>query len=149
MIERTLFDSGSPVTQSVEAVATFLAWRKMPINPMPDFVELPGRVFLVQSRKKDAYYTTTRRACSCPSQVYHPEQRCKHQKKFFASEAEQYQERKRAAKAQSMADVLTEHNENLKSMPESYQRMVRAAQEDAETEPLELMNTAGFKPVLE
>lgn len=149
MIERTLLDSGSPVTQSTEAVAALLAWRKMPTNPMPDFIELPGKVFLVLSSKKDVYYTTTRRVCSCPAQSYHPGERCKHQKKFFTSEAEAYQERKRAAKAQNMAEVLSEHDKNLHNMPANYQRVVRAAREDAKSEPLELMNTAGFKPILE
>lgn len=150
MVERTLLvETVAPVTQDVNAVKALLSWRKMPIDPMPDFVELPGKVFLVLSGKKDVYYTTTRRACSCPSQSYHPGERCKHQKKFFASEAEAYQERKRAAKAQNMAEVLAEHDKNLHNMPASYQRVVKAAREDAKSEPLELMNTSGFKPVLE
>lgn len=150
MVERTLLvETVAPVTQDVNAVKALLSWRKMPTEPMPDYIELPGNVFLVLSSKRDVYYTTTRRACSCPAQSYHPEKRCKHQSKFFTSEAEQYQERKRAAKAQSMAEVLDEHDKNLHNMPASYQRVVKAAREGAKSEPLELMNTAGFKPVLE
>ncbi len=121
MIERTLLDSGSPVTQSIEGIKALLEWRKMPTNPMPDHIELPGKVFLVLSSKKDVYYTTTRRTCSCPAQSYHPGERCKHKKKFFTGDAEQYQERKRSAKAQSMAEVLSEHDKNLHKMPANYQ----------------------------
>ena len=33
-------------------------------------------------------------------------------------------------------------------MPASYRRMVRAAREDAESEPLELIHKGGFRPVL-
>ena len=50
---------------------------------------------------------------------------------------------------QTMAETLADHDRNLSKMPKSYQRMVRAAREDAESEPLELISRAGFKPVLE
>jgi hypothetical protein len=51
-------------------------------------------------------------------------------------------------KGQTLAQTLEEHDKNLHKMPKSYQRMVRAAQEDAENEP-SLICRAGFKPVLE
>lgn len=125
---KLLLDSGSPVTQSIEAVAALLSWRKMPTSPMPDHIELLGQVFLVLSGKRDVYYTTTRQACSCPWQVYNPSKRCKHQRKFFADEPEH------SANSQSMAEVLAEHDKNLNKMPASYQRMVKATRVEAESE---------------
>jgi hypothetical protein len=129
MAEKLLLDSGSPVTQSIEAVAALLSWRKMPTSPMPDHIELLGHVFLVLSSKKEVYYTTTRQGCSCPWQVYNPEKRCKHQRKFFKSESEQ------PAKGQSITEVLAEHDKNLAKMPANYRRMVRAAMDEAEEDP--------------
>jgi hypothetical protein len=40
-------------------------------------------LILVLSNKRDAYYTTTARDCSCPAASWHPGQRCKHQRKYF------------------------------------------------------------------
>jgi hypothetical protein len=48
-----------------------------------------------------------------------------------------------------MAETLADHDRNLHKMPKSYQRMVRAAREETEAEPLELISRGGFKPVLE
>jgi hypothetical protein len=38
---------------------------------------------LVLSNKKDAYYTVTSRACSCPAATYNPGKSCKHSRKYF------------------------------------------------------------------
>ena len=133
---KSLLDSGSPVTQSIEAVEALLSWRKMPTSPMPDHIELLGQVFLVLSSKKDVYYTTTRQACSCPWQVYNPEKRCKHQRKFFRSECEQ------TAKSQSIAEVLAEHDKNLAKMPANYRRMVKAARDEADEDPESILPKA-------
>jgi hypothetical protein len=132
---KSLLDSGSPVTQSIEAVAALLSWRKMPTSPMPDHIELLGKVFLVLSGKRDVYYTTTQQACSCPWQVYNPSKRCKHQRKFFKGELEQDQEPKSSDRSQSMAEVLAEHDKNLDSMPANYRRMVKAAREETDEDP--------------
>jgi hypothetical protein len=40
---------------------------------------------LVLSNKKDAYYTVTATACSCPSATYRGGA-CKHQRKYFAEQ---------------------------------------------------------------
>ncbi len=60
----------APITQTVEAVKGLLAWIGRASDPLPSFVEMgqgESRLVLVLSNKKDAYYTTTSRACSCPS----------------------------------------------------------------------------------
>jgi len=131
-------DSGSPLTQSLSAVIGLLNSLGRPTEPLPEVVDL-GTVKLVQSNKKDVYYTVTAKECSCPSFVYRGGP-CKHQRKHFA------QDRRRG---QTMAETLEEHDRNLPRMPKNYQRMVRAARENAEAEPLELINRGGFKPVLE
>ena len=38
---------------------------------------------LVLSNKKDAFYTVTAKACSCPAQTFSPGQACKHMRKHF------------------------------------------------------------------
>ena len=73
-----------PVTQSVGAVKTLLAFVGRATDPLPTDVTLDnGRLVLVLSNKKDAYYTVTARACSCPSATYRHGQTCKHQRKYF------------------------------------------------------------------
>lgn len=86
MSGKIIYESESPKTQSIDAVKALLSWRKMPVSPMPDYVEMPGEVFLVANNKKDAYYVTTARSCSCPSHVYHGGP-CKHQRKHFGLKA--------------------------------------------------------------
>lgn len=76
--------TANPVTQSIDGVRALLSWRGHPVSPMPADVSLDnGRMVLVLSNKKDAYYTCTSAKCSCPSATYHPGQKCKHQRKFF------------------------------------------------------------------
>ena len=75
----------APVTQTVEAVKGLLTWRGRAVDPLPDMVELEvgdNKVVLVLSAKKDAYYTTTSRACSCPANVWRSGP-CKHMRKHF------------------------------------------------------------------
>jgi predicted nucleic acid-binding Zn finger protein len=50
---------------------------------MPASVELSGGLVLVLNGKRDAYYVTTSRACSCPSAIYRPGKPCKHRRKYF------------------------------------------------------------------
>jgi hypothetical protein len=73
-------------TQSAEAVKTLLSWKGRSSDPLPQFVEIGSvevRCVLVLNNKRDAYYTVTVRACSCPSATYRPGQPCKHARKYF------------------------------------------------------------------
>ncbi len=75
-----------PITQSIDSVKALLSWKGRASDPLPQFVELgkdEGKLVLVLSNKRDAYYTCTARACSCPVAVYGHGQRCKHQRKYF------------------------------------------------------------------
>ena len=89
MTGRILLDGANPQTQTVAAVKALLAWRGRASDPLPEFVELNSngsRCVLVLSNKKDCYYVTTAADCSCPAHNWHPGQRCKHQRKFFAEQ---------------------------------------------------------------
>ena len=60
MEKRTLLDSVSPITQSIDAVKSLLAYVGRASDPLPTFLELPGeRCVLVLSNKKDVHYTAT------------------------------------------------------------------------------------------
>jgi hypothetical protein len=89
MAARTIINVESPKTQSIDAIKALLSWRERAADPLPSFVEMgsgEGRLVLVLSNKRDAYYTTTARDCSCPAHVWHPGSRCKHQRRFFPEE---------------------------------------------------------------
>jgi hypothetical protein len=86
MAGKLIYDGTSPKTQSIDAVKALLAWKGRGIEPLPAFVEIcqgESRLVMVLSNKKDSYYTTTPKACSCPAATYHPGQLCKHQRKYF------------------------------------------------------------------
>ena len=88
MSGRTILNVESPKTQTVEAVKSLLSWRGRAVDPLPQYVELgskEGRCVLVLSNKKDCFYVTTARACSCPAAVYNHGP-CKHQRKHFAEQ---------------------------------------------------------------
>jgi hypothetical protein len=71
-----------PITQSIDAVKSLLAWKGHPVSPLPSDVTLDnGRLILVLSNKKDAYYTCTSRACSCPGNQFR--HNCKHMRRYF------------------------------------------------------------------
>ena len=75
----------SPKTQSIDAVKALLSWKGRAIDPLPEFVEIgkeDNRLILVLSNKKDCYYVTTARVCSCPAATYH-HGTCKHQRRYF------------------------------------------------------------------
>jgi hypothetical protein len=85
---KTIINIEKPQTQTVEAVKSLLAWRGRAVDPLPQYVELgskEGRCVLVLSNKKDAYYVTTARACSCPAAIYNHGP-CKHQRKHFTEQ---------------------------------------------------------------
>jgi len=82
---KTLLASGSPITQSIDAVKTLLAYVGRASDPLPTDVSFDnGRLVLVLNNKKDAYYTVTAKACSCPSAIYRHNGPCKHQRKYFS-----------------------------------------------------------------
>jgi hypothetical protein len=137
-MERTLLDSGSLATQDIAAVSELLRCLGRPQDPLPEVIDL-GSAKLVESNKRDVYYTVTAKECSCPSFTYRGGP-CKHQRKHFGEDKR---------RGQTLAETLEEHDRNIHRMPKSYQRMVRDAREDAEAEPLEMINRGGFKPVLE
>ena len=71
-----------PVTQSLDAIKSLLAYVGRASDPMPSDVSLDnGRLVLVLSNKKDVYYTCTSRACSCPGNQFR--HNCKHIRKYF------------------------------------------------------------------
>jgi len=75
----------SPVTQSREAVEQLIRYHNHGQQPveMPSFYRLSGEMVLVLNNKKDAYYVTTPKTCSCPASVYNPRKPCKHSRKYF------------------------------------------------------------------
>ncbi len=73
---------GAAVTQSTEAVVSLLKYLGKQIDTLPQTVDLPGMV-LVLNNKQDAFYVTTATSCSCPSAAYRPGQQCKHQRRYF------------------------------------------------------------------
>lgn len=129
----------SPViTQDVSAVEALAAFLNKPIDS--GVLDL-GNVKMVQSNKKDVFYTVTAKECSCPSFQYRGGP-CKHIRKHFAEDK---------LRGQTIGEVLAEADKNLHKMPKSYQRMVRAAREEAESEeepiPEEQCYKAVCKPV--
>ena len=80
---KLVYQVESPKTQSREAVKALLAYKKVASDPLPQEVSLDGRLVLVLSNKKDAYYVTTPKSCSCPASVYNPGKPCKHSRKYF------------------------------------------------------------------
>jgi len=75
--------SEAPVTQSTAAIVELLNFLGKTSNPLPKTVDLPGMV-LVLSNRRDVYYTTTAKSCSCPSAAYRPGQKCKHQRQHYS-----------------------------------------------------------------
>ena len=75
----------NPVTQTRDAVQQLIAYFNHGPQPeeMPSFYRLDGEMVLVLNNKKDAYYVTTPKTCSCPASVYNPGKPCKHSRKYF------------------------------------------------------------------
>ena len=72
-----------PVTQTVTAIKSLLSFVGRASDPLPSYVSLDnGRMVLVLSNKKDAYYTCTAKACSCPAAHWNHGP-CKHQRRYF------------------------------------------------------------------
>ncbi len=84
--EKNIIQIEKPVTQTLEAIKSLLAWKGRAADPLPSFVELgsgESRCVLVLNNKRDAYYCVTSRDCSCPSAIYRHNGPCKHQRKYF------------------------------------------------------------------
>ena len=126
-------------SQTVDSVIQMLKCLGRQFAPLPEFVKLNNGAQLTKSIKGDCYYYTSPDGCSCPGYTYR--HTCKHIKLLLSSSSK--------LSGQTIAETLGEQDRNLHRMPKSYQRMVRAAREDAEAEPLERINRGGFKPVLE
>jgi hypothetical protein len=119
----------SPVTQSREAVKSLITYHNHGQEPqkMPDFYRLSGEMVLVLNNKKDAYYVTTPKSCSCPSATYRPGSPCKHQRKYFP------QPKKSQAEIEAESDaILAAHHTGAK-------RLARPPDES-------LIPRGGFKP---
>jgi hypothetical protein len=81
MAGKLIYESESPVTQKPDAVEALAKYLNRPIeNGVLDL----GTVKLVKSNNGDAFYTTSAKACSCPSHQ-HRHMTCKHMKRFFAA----------------------------------------------------------------
>jgi hypothetical protein len=85
MSERNFLEGRcGPVTQSLDAIKSLLAYVGRSANPLPADVSMDnGRLVLVLSNKRDSYYTVTATKCSCPAATYH-QGPCKHQRKYFS-----------------------------------------------------------------
>ncbi len=92
---RVLYEKCVVTTQRTESVVEMLKFLGRGYDPLPDTVELPGLV-LVLSHRRDCYYATSPRDCSCPARVYSPGKPCKHMRKHFSE----------TVKPRSMADAL-------------------------------------------
>ena len=87
MFEKNLLEGrNGPVSQSIDAIKSLLAYVGRSADPLPVDVSLDnGRMVLVLSNKKDVFYTVTANKCSCPSAAYRGG-RCKHQRHYFPQE---------------------------------------------------------------
>jgi hypothetical protein len=121
MAGKLIIESKTPKTQPVECVESLAAFVNKKIT---DGILNLGAVRLVLSSKGDCYYTVTDSDCSCPARAFHPQRRCKHMRAFHAIAREM------------LIDAYA---------PETLPGEVAYWQKKG---GLELMNTAGFKPVL-
>jgi len=103
---------------------------------LPETIALANGARLTLSSKKDCYYFTSEKGCTCRAGTYG--RICRHRKALESSKLH----------GQTLAQTLEEHYRNLHKMPKSYQRTVRMAREGAEAETMELIHKVGFKPCL-
>jgi hypothetical protein len=136
-MSENLLEGISPVTQTIEsgkALAGFLGIKK----ELPETIALANGARLNLSSKKDCYYYTSEKGCTCKAGTYG--RICRYRKALGSSKPHGH--------GQSMAETLRQADANLSKMPYQYRRMVQAAREEAEAEPLELIHKGGFKPCL-
>ena len=110
--KKLVYQVESPKTQSIDAVKALLAYKKVANDPLPREVSLDGgRLVLVLSNKRDAYYTATERACSCPAATYNPGKPCKHSRKYFPQPKKSREELEAEGEA-----ILEAHNNTAKRL---------------------------------
>lgn len=107
-----------PVTQTAEAVKALITYDNhgQPPVEMPDFYRMSAEMVLVRNNKKDAYYVTTPRSCSCPAATYRTGP-CKHQRKYFP------QPKKSQAELEAESDaMLAAHHTSARKLarPEAF-----------------------------
>jgi hypothetical protein len=91
MNEKNLLEGPhGPVSQSIDAVKALLTWKGRAVDPLPSVLEFTrdgeeGRLMLILSNKRDVYYVTTPKTCSCPAKIYDPSAPCKHMRQHFGS----------------------------------------------------------------
>ena len=84
-----------PVTQSLDAIKSLLAYVGRSADPLPADVSLDnGRLVLILSNKKDAYYTCTAAKCSCPGNQFR--HNCKHIENISLSRRSSSPQRRKA-----------------------------------------------------
>jgi hypothetical protein len=96
-----LLDGLNPVTQTIDsgkALAKFLGLSE----ELPAIIPLANGARLTLSSKKDCYYMTTPKSCSCKAGQYG--RICKHRES--QSEAQAYQARKKEINAQIKAGII-------------------------------------------
>ena len=93
-----------PKSKSIEAVVELLRLLGRPIAPLPESIVIRDAV-LVLSAKKDAYYTVTSKACSCPAFAFHSRP-CKHQRKYFKDSCARNEVPKTECASDSIKPVL-------------------------------------------
>jgi hypothetical protein len=129
-----MFGATTQTIDSGKALACFLGMKE----ELPESIVLENGAQLTLSSKKDCYYYTSEKSCTCKAGTYG--RLCKHRKGLESS--------KPHICGQSMAETLRQAEANLSKMPYQYRCMVQAIREDAEREPLELIHKGGFKPVM-
>jgi len=93
-----------PKSKSIETVNELLTLMERPTAPLPESIRIRDAV-LVLSAKKDAYYTVTSKACSCPSFAFHSRP-CKHQRKYFKDSCARNEVPKTECASDSIKPVL-------------------------------------------
>lgn len=124
-----LLDGLNPVTQTIESGKTLAKFLGMK-EELPETITLANGAWLVLSTKRDCYYYTSEMGCTCKAGTYG--RICRHRRDLC--EATREAQKAVESRGQTMAEVLEEHDRNLFKMPKSYERMVRQAREQAETE---------------
>lgn len=147
MSGKVLFESVTPVTQtiaSVKALAQFLGLKEA----LPQVISLANGAQLSLSSKKDCYYFTNSRSCSCRAGLYGKD--CKHKRAILeraSSSAPSSQASRREAARISVAQSRAQAQAY---QARQKQRKAQAGEISSQVlgeEPL--IQRGGFKPFLE
>jgi hypothetical protein len=111
MLNKTLYEEKTPLTQSAEAVKRLIEFvTGKPCEELPANFALSNVAQLTKSSKGDVFYVTTPTACSCPGFTYRGS--CKHVTALKSggsrSQAQAYQARQRELRAKAKARNLPE-----------------------------------------